>query len=414
MSGPTGGVSSFNGRTGPVVSQTGDYDAAQVGAVPAPVMPPPRSGAAGARDPNGAALLFGGDGNSDSYLADTWLWGAPGSSGWEQVFAAPSPPGRNGAGMAYDANLNRTVLFGGLAAGNVFLADTWVWDGQAWSDISGPGPAGRIGHVLFYDPASQRVILFGGENSQGYLADTWELVNNAWVQVNPTTSPPGRVEASAGVVGAGPYGLMFGGHDAAGNLGDTWTYANGEWTELSPTTAPSARDNAQMVGDDTGALTLFGGNDGNPMSDVWTWDAATSEWSEMAQPAAAPIARYGGNYIYPGIVCMGTGGFPAPADTNNLGDTWYGPKGEWSPREVGAGAAPLVANNPIIIGNLGASPWTFSQASDAMVIVTGGTVSEIAINGVNTGLASGVFYLPANYQFTITYTAAPTFTVFAA
>lgn len=49
---------------------------------------------------------------------------------------------------------------------------------------------------------------------------------------------------------------------------------------------------------------------------------------------------------------------------------------------------------------------------DAMVIVSGGTVTVIAIGGVATGLTSGVFRLPAGQTITLTYTVAPTWTWF--
>ncbi len=45
---------------------------------------------------------------------------------------------------------------------------------------------------------------------------------------------------------------------------------------------------------------------------------------------------------------------------------------------------------------------------DLMVFVAGGVVTEIAINGVATGLTSGSFYLPSNASITITYSTAPT------
>lgn len=40
--------------------------------------------------------------------------------------------------------------------------------------------------------------------------------------------------------------------------------------------------------------------------------------------------------------------------------------------------------------------------------ITGGTVTAIAINGVTTGLTSGVFFVPAGGTVTVTYTVAPT------
>jgi hypothetical protein len=61
--------------------------------------------------------------------------------------------------------------------------------------------------------------------------------------------------------------------------------------------------------------------------------------------------------------------------------------------------------------SVGASPFTFTNVNPVpeLVTVTGGTVSQITVNGVNTGLTSGTFTLPsAGSTITVTYTVAPT------
>jgi hypothetical protein len=49
---------------------------------------------------------------------------------------------------------------------------------------------------------------------------------------------------------------------------------------------------------------------------------------------------------------------------------------------------------------------------DASVMVSGGTVSAIAIGGTSTGLTSGQFFIPAGQSITLTYSAAPSWTWF--
>ena len=58
----------------------------------------------------------------------------------------------------------------------------------------------------------------------------------------------------------------------------------------------------------------------------------------------------------------------------------------------------------------GASPYTFTPSSttNQIVIISGGSVSSIALNGTTTGLTSGTFYCRAGDSLTITYTTAPT------
>lgn len=59
------------------------------------------------------------------------------------------------------------------------------------------------------------------------------------------------------------------------------------------------------------------------------------------------------------------------------------------------------------------SAYTNVTGYDCMVLVTGGTVSQIAIAGTNTGLTSGWFRVPALGTITLTYSAAPTWTWWA-
>jgi hypothetical protein len=44
------------------------------------------------------------------------------------------------------------------------------------------------------------------------------------------------------------------------------------------------------------------------------------------------------------------------------------------------------------------------------ITITGGTVTQIAVNGANTGQTSGTFTVPAGGSITVTYSVAPTFT----
>jgi hypothetical protein len=62
--------------------------------------------------------------------------------------------------------------------------------------------------------------------------------------------------------------------------------------------------------------------------------------------------------------------------------------------------------------SVGASPFTYTNYDGFLedVVVSGGTVSEIEIDGVSTGLTSGVFSLGVGHAITVTYSAAPTMT----
>src|SRR5262245_42100213 len=69
--------------------------------------------------------------------------------------------------IAYDVARGRCVVFGGGTA------ETWEWDGSAWSLRSPPqSPTSRHSHAMCYDSSRGRVVLFGGYDS-AECADTW-------------------------------------------------------------------------------------------------------------------------------------------------------------------------------------------------------------------------------------------------
>ncbi len=106
------------------------------------------------------------------YLDDTWSW-----NGLEWIQEEDSgPEGRNGHKIVYDSVRDRVVLFGGkrlFGPGQLFR-DTWTWDGEYWTQRQNIGPAPRFGHGMAYDSARQRTVLFGGMGANGLLGDTWE------------------------------------------------------------------------------------------------------------------------------------------------------------------------------------------------------------------------------------------------
>lgn len=69
-------------------------------------------------------------------------------------------------------------------------------------------------------------------------------------------------------------------------------------------------------------------------------------------------------------------------------------------RPCGAVTAPAVPATTVDLQN------TFGR--EATVIVTGGTVTVIAVDGVATGLTSGSVFVPAGKNITLTYSSAPT------
>lgn len=91
------------------------------------------------------------------------------------------PPARINAQMVYDKARGVMVMFGGEGEGDVYLADTWEYDGVGWYEVEmDVHPAGRASHVMTYDEHRQAVVLVGGNTEHEGFYDTWEYIDQTW------------------------------------------------------------------------------------------------------------------------------------------------------------------------------------------------------------------------------------------
>ena len=126
------------------------------------------------------------------YYGDTWVFDGSGwekildkdSAG----VLAPHP--RTSHAMIYDASLGKTVLFGGTdqsracrSGVSARCGDTWVFDGSAWekileTDSTGTAaPKPRYAHAMVYNANVGKTVLFGGSGDNSTFNDTWSLPN---------------------------------------------------------------------------------------------------------------------------------------------------------------------------------------------------------------------------------------------
>jgi hypothetical protein len=149
--------------------------------------PPARRGAAlvaDAGNPSGPRLVLFGGTDGTSAMADVWLydggtWGELGTSADPRAGTtdAPRPLGRSGAAVALDPTRRLLYVHGGEREGQV-LDDLWRLDlrSATWErlDLS-PRPEARKDASVAYDAILDRLLLFGGEGSGTRLADGWML-----------------------------------------------------------------------------------------------------------------------------------------------------------------------------------------------------------------------------------------------
>jgi hypothetical protein len=178
--------------------------------------PPGRADPSMAYDPaTGTVVMFGGERYDKRFhtLADTWTWDG---STWTKQSPATRPAARWGASMAYDAATGTMVMFGGdhhvpLSRG---LADTWTWDGSTWTQQHpATSPPTLSAASMAYDAATGTIVMFGGVTEPGATksADTWTWDGSAWTQQSPATSPSARSEASIAYDAATGTLVLFGG-----------------------------------------------------------------------------------------------------------------------------------------------------------------------------------------------------------
>ena len=190
---------------------------------------PVPGGSVTALDRQDSVVLFGSQscsGSGCTYLDQTWRWAG---IHWEQVPAAPRPPGRAFAAMAFQPQSGNTILFGGLSSGGqVYHDDTWAWNGSTWRQIAAAGPRNRAFTRIADDPATGDVLLVGGISGPPeyqVLGDHWMFDGAAWRQV--PGGPGTRTEHALGGHPGTRQTLLFGGQDANPGrpMSDTWIWS---------------------------------------------------------------------------------------------------------------------------------------------------------------------------------------------
>jgi N-acetylneuraminic acid mutarotase len=178
------------------------------------------------------------------------------------------------------------------------LNETWAYDynTNTWTRLT-DGPKGHLGARLAYDAESDRIILFGGFNPLGRVYDdTWayDFNSDTWTEMKPSTSPPGRNYQAMAYDDKADRVLMYGGSDFDGPHLSLWAYDfnTNTWQERFPSEPhPSGREYPVMVYDasrtDAHLRRDFSGIAG---SEIWSYDYNTNTWT-MFEPSNGPGYR---------------------------------------------------------------------------------------------------------------------------
>ncbi|WP_455392652.1 Kelch repeat-containing protein [[Eubacterium] cellulosolvens] len=211
---------------------------------------------------NDVVLFYG------SFNNDTWVYNLT-TNNWTKKLSGVGPDIGVGHAMASIYGTDKVLLY---------IAETWVYDLGAnnWSKIT-TASTPNVGYPAMAGVYNDdKVVLFGG-NNMGWHDETWvfDLSAKTWTKKAPAVKPGPREKHRMATIEGTDKVLMFGGHKSGIKYNDTWVYdlSDDKWTEIKPTTSPSGRHNHGLVTVNAmKKLVLFGGRDGyigNAMNDTW-------------------------------------------------------------------------------------------------------------------------------------------------
>jgi len=219
-------------------------------------------------------VLFGGVHNTyEGALGDTWIYNVK-TNTWTQMFPTDSPSPRAGTGLVYDSHHKKIVLHS-LTPYPVYTAETWTYDLRAntWTNMNPSNiPLWSSGDTcdpvnLTYDPKNDVSV-----NLCYFTVWTYSLTTNSWTKKpTPAVQPPARWGTDFAYDSRLDKMILFGGCDWGAMRGDTWTYdvRTNAWSNLNPSVSPPGRCAHELVYDSKNeVVVMFGGE---------TWSAVLSE-----------------------------------------------------------------------------------------------------------------------------------------
>lgn len=217
--------------------------------------------------------------------SDTWEFDG---SAWKQFTGLKNYPlAHQFSSMVYDANLKKTVFFGGYNAN--YLDETWTWDGAQWARVKNNPAPSRALATMWYDPIMKKTLLYGGigrlssDDRITRFSDMWAFDGNGWTELKPTGGTPGTRYGALSAVDPRTGKLMlFGGLrvDVNGTTqtqvfaNDQWQWDGGSqtWTKITTATVPPARENGGIAYDPLrDEMVMYGGYAGYYLSDAWSF-----------------------------------------------------------------------------------------------------------------------------------------------
>lgn len=281
---------------------------------PSTERPSKRSEFASVGDPvSNQIVVFGGDDGPfagqiprPNFLEATWLY-EPGF-GWTELETATQPSARGRAGVSYDPNGQRMLMYGGRwratgTSGNyTVLGDLWSFDfvSRTWTELhdgAGPSPSPRYFPATAYDSSSDTFFMYGGGANRDPLRlrpmeDLWAFKDGSWEQV-PTfgDKPPIRMFVGYTYDSRRNRLVIFGGQQGdfvSPSYNDTYglDLNTMTWSNLDiGLSRPSGRLRNTMTYDaQNDRYLLFGGHTNiGDANDMWAFNPEVGVWNVLRE-----------------------------------------------------------------------------------------------------------------------------------
>jgi hypothetical protein len=294
------------------VGDTWEYDGKNWRQIETANAPAPRYGHQMVFDKKrGTTLLFGGYDKKNELFNDTWEYDG---KDWKRIETGNAPPVRRSPALVFDEVRGRVILFGGLSStggvpreNELFLADTWEFDGKKWERTATAGPAPRYGPAMVYDPPSKKTILFGGNDHSGNIyGDTWEWDGKVWKKLSDTGINP---RATFKLVHSKKRDsiLLFGGFDRDNVYGDVWEWKSGKWQKLDLPEMPKLFFPGVAFDEKRNVLLMFGQSSGQGAGETWELNLSEIETAKaVASETDKTRAEQFGKDVFAGEIYRGS------------------------------------------------------------------------------------------------------------
>lgn len=251
-------------------------------------------------------IVFGGAIAERALANDTWSYD-PGGGQWAQMGSSPSLGVHTVSAMVYDAESDRIIWHGGMRQPPMRdsfrgAVDTWAYDvnSDTWTEQA-PGPRGGLYRQLAYDAESDRVILFGGVMpavpvlnlimSVQYgekLDGTWayDFNSDTWTEMEPSESPPARCSFPMAYDVESDRVILYGGVFEAGAEKDrhvwAYDYNSNTWEQLGAVEGIPLAEGRMAYDVESDRIVLYGGGAiSRGGSGTWAYDYNTDTWTKM-------------------------------------------------------------------------------------------------------------------------------------